>query len=246
MCNNRITCENLINHCLLRYTEYHHSRFISPVNKSHSQLNSNYQSNWNEMQSASQSLSIQIQMLINVYVPKELNRHRRCYKLNYEQKTKEIYSTIKCPNRLSTISNVSNMTYESSDYKLSPRLKWKKLLRLNYNRKLQTFNHALIPQNANFHNSTSCRTFDEVKTCPNLYQLLITIMQKIAIAETTMKTSQNATNCHEMPCNHQFERRYITPTVTYVEKPNRVPLNPLVSGQLTRFLIFIWEIRWNK
>ena len=140
-----ITCENLINHCLLRYTEYHHSKFISPVNKSHLQLNSNHQSNWKEMQCASQSLSIQIQMLINVYVPKKLNRHRRCYNLNYEQKTKEIYSTIKCPNRLSTISNVSNMNYESSDYKLSPRLKWKKLLRLNYNRKLQTFNHALIP-----------------------------------------------------------------------------------------------------
>ena len=86
-----------------------------------------------------------------------------------KQKTKEINSTIKCPNRLSTISNVSNMNYESSDYKLSPRLKWKKLLRLNYNRKLQTFNHALIPQNANFHNSTSCRTFAEVKTCQDLY-----------------------------------------------------------------------------
>ena len=56
---------------------------------------------------------------------------------------------------------------------------------------------------------------------------------------------QNATKCHEEPCNHQFERRYITPTVTYVEKPNRVLLNPLVSGQLTRFQLFIWEIRWN-
>ena len=54
---------------------------------------------------------------------------------------------------------------------------------------------------------------------------------------------QNTTKCHEMPCNHQFERRYITPTVTYVEKPNRVLLNPLVSGQLTRFQLFIWAIR---
>ena len=28
---------------------------------------------------------------------------------------------------------------------------------------------------------------------------------------------------------HQFERRYITPTVTYVEKPKRVQLNPSVN-----------------
>ena len=95
---------------------------------------------------------------------------------------------------------------------------------------------------ANFRNSTSCRIFDEVKTCQNLYQPLITIMQKIAIVIMI----QNATKCHEMPCNHQFERRYINPRVTYVEKPKRLQLNPLVSGQLTRFLIFIWVIRWNR
>ena len=45
---------------------------------------------------------------------------------------------------------------------------------------------------------------------------------------------QNATRRHEMPCNHQFERRYITPTVTYVEKPKRVQLNLSVN----------WLIYW--
>ena len=123
-----ITCENLINHCLLRYTEYHHSRFISPVNKSHSQLNSNPQSNWNEMQYASQSLSIQNQMLINVYVPKKLTHHHKINKI---------------------------------------------------------YNQPLI---------TSCRR-----------SAIVTIRSRMPC------------KCHEMPCNHQFERRYITPTVTYVE-----------------------------
>ena len=45
---------------------------------------------------------------------------------------------------------------------------------------------------------------------------------------------QNATKCHEMPCNHQFERRYINPRVTYVEKPKRLQLNPSVN----------WLIYW--
>ena len=52
--------------------------------------------------------------------------------------------------------------------------------------------------------------------------------------------------CHEMPCNHQFERSYITPTVTYVEKPKRVLLNPSINCQFIGFQNFIWEIRWNR
>ena len=46
-------------------------------------------------------------------------------------------------------------------------------------------------------------------------------------------------NAMKLPRNQQFERSYITPTVTYVEKPKRVQLNPLVSGQLNRFQNFI-------
>ena len=44
---------------------------------------------------------------------------------------------------------------------------------------------------------------------------------------------QIAMKC-QVPCNHQFERRYITPTVTYAEKPNRVQLNLSVN----------WLIYW--
>ena len=100
------------------------------------------------------------------------------------------------------------------------------------------------PMNANFHNSTSCWIFDEVK---NVSESMIShsppSCRRSAIATIW---SRMPCKCHEMPCNHRFERRYINPRVTYVEKPNRLLLNPLVSGQLTRFQLFIWEIRLEQ
>ena len=48
-----ITCENLINHRLLRYTEYHNIKSIQPVHEIHLQLKSKYKSNRNEMRYAS-------------------------------------------------------------------------------------------------------------------------------------------------------------------------------------------------
>ena len=99
-----ITCENLINHCLLRYTEYHNSKFISPVNKSHLQLNSNHQSNWKEMQCASQSLSIQNQILINVYVPKKSNHHRRI-NINYNHYSSQSCRKLQSPESMTNSSS---------------------------------------------------------------------------------------------------------------------------------------------
>ena len=80
-----------------------------------------------------------------------------------------------------------------------------------------------LQKNSNFHNSTSCRIFDEVQ----LARIYISHSRRRSQpSKSTMKTTEKS-------CNHQFERSYIIPRVTYVEKPNRMLLNPLVSSQLT-------------
>ena len=70
-------------------------------------------------------------------------------------------------------------------------------LHISYpNENLQPYHHFKechqIQKNANFRNSTSCRIFDEVKTCQDLHQPFHTIMQKIAIV-------RNDPECHPMP-----------------------------------------------
>ena len=72
-------------------------------------------------------------------------------------------------------------------------------LHISYpNENLQPYHHFKechqIQKNANFRNSTSCRIFDEVKTCQNLHQPFHTIMQKIAI-------DRKDPECHSMPRN---------------------------------------------
>ena len=90
-----------------------------------------------------------IKWLSYVYVLKKSSRHRRCYKLIYEQKTTEIYSTIKCPNRKSTNSNFdyelwinrlriiakiemkeATTTYIQSKFTDSPSYRWYKRKRI--------------------------------------------------------------------------------------------------------------------
>ena len=51
-------------------------------------------------------------------------------------------------------------------------------------------------KNANFHNSTSCRSFDEVKTCQNRYQPFPIITRNIAIVANDPEYHQNAMKSH--------------------------------------------------
>ena len=118
----------------------------------------------------------------------------------------------------------------------------------NENSRIETteakYCYQFYKKNSNFRNSKSCRIFDEANYTRLPQNIAIFCMTNID--RNHRKWSRIPCKCYEMSWNHPFERRYINPRVTYVEKPKRLLLNPLVSGQLTRFQLFIWEIRWNK
>ena len=109
-----------------------------------------------------------------------------------------------------------------------------------------------LQTNTNFHNSRSYWIFDEVN--PKA-KITINFSQSCRRSQSSKPTTN--TECHvkamksriephsvrsrrkqipSKPWNQQFERRYIIPRVTYVEKPNRMPLNLSVN----------WLVYWGS
>ena len=124
-----------------------------------------------------------IKYLSNVYVSMKLNRH-------YEIDNHLQFENHKMPNHISFTIMSSLKFLESKQ--TTP-------LHISYpNENPQPYHYFKechqIQKNANFRNSTSCRIFDEVKTCQNLRQPFHTIMQKITIIA-------NDPECHKMPQN---------------------------------------------
>ena len=126
-------------------------------------------------------------------------------------------TTIKCLSNVYALKKLNHHRRNNNLLSLLPPTVQDEISRIEQIKSILLSN---FQKNSNFRNSKSCRIFDEVKSCQTLYsthQSIITIMQKT-------NNHQNRPQCHmkyqEMPCNQQFERRYIIPKVTYVEKPN--------------------------
>ena len=102
---------------------------------------------------------------------------------------------------------------------------------------MRIHNHIIASTNATkFKRTRIFVTPRVVESSMKLKRVRIYISHSIQLCRRSQSSEmiQNATQCHEMPCNHQFERRYINPRVTYVEKPNRLQLNLSVN----------WLIYW--